>query len=198
MAISKVQPMRSAEVELIDNANALLVASNTHAQNIATLTEGLADEVSAREQADLAETNARVQAVSGLQAQLGDGFSSTSVTQSLSATNQQVSLLTSDVDTIELWVPSIDAFTERFKLGSVTAAEVAANGTVSSSVTFDAPFATNAEVCVFLCCIGGDEVFTKLDCVLISATYSGFSYAIVNDDSESHTVGLGYVAIQVN
>lgn len=225
MAISKVQPMRPAEIQLVDLANQLETTTQSHTRSIATLTEGLADEISDRENADTAlqdaitaetqartqavqtltnnlasETQARAQAVQGLQTQIGDGFSETSVTQSLSATNQQILGLTNDVDLIEATLAeNVNVFINRFRVGHTESFEIAAGNAQAGSVTFNTPYADTAQVCVFLCCVDPGEIFTNLECQLISATYSGFSYNIVNNDqTDAHTVALGFVAVQVN
>lgn len=243
MAISKVQPMRPAEIQLVDLANQLETTTQSHTRSIATLTEGLADEISERESADTAiqsaitaetqartqavqtltnnlasetqartqavqtltnnlasETQARTQAVQGLQTQIGDGFSETSVTQSLSATNQQILGLTNDVDQIEATLAgNVNVFINRFRVGHTESFEIAAGSAQAGSVTFNTPYADTAQVCVFLCCVDPGEIFTNLECQLISATYSGFSYNIVNNDqTDAHTVALGFVAAQVN
>lgn len=225
MAISKVQPMRPAEIQLVDLANQLETTTQSHTRSIATLTEGLADEISERESADTviqsaitaetqartqavqtltnnlaSETQARTQAVQGLQTQIGDGFSETSVTQSLSATNQQILGLTNDVDQIEATLAgNVNVFINRFRVGHTESFEIAAGNAQAGSVTFNTPYADTAQVCVFLCCVDPGEIFTNLECQLISATYSGFSYNIVNNDqTDAHTVALGFVAVQVN
>lgn len=90
MAISKTQPMRPAEIELVDEVNRLTNASSSQAGQIASLNAAI-------------ETEAlvRLNAVQDLQTQIGNGFAESSVTQSLSATNAQVLALTNDVDTLE-------------------------------------------------------------------------------------------------
>lgn len=225
MAISKTQPMRPAEIQLVDLANTLEAATQSHTRSIATLTEGLADETSAREHgiatltegladetsarenADTAlqasitsEAQNRNQAIQGLQTQIGYGFSETSVTQSLGATNRQVTELASDVDQIEETLSlSVNTFINRFRIGHTESIEIPANSAQAGSLTFNTPYADTSQVCVYLCCVGSGEDFTHLECHLISATYSGFSYNIVNNDqANAHTIALGFVAVQVN
>lgn len=121
MAISKQQPMRPAEIDLIDAVNQHEQTLNAHTQSINTLSRGLANEIIDRENADTAlggridneiqartnadialggridnEIQARIDGDADLQGQIGEGFSpSLTVAQSLSATNTAVS----DIDT---------------------------------------------------------------------------------------------------
>lgn len=117
MAISKQQPMRPAEIDLIDAVNGHEQTLNIHTQSLNTLANGLADETRNRENADLAlggriddeaqartnadnalglrigdEAQARANGDATLQGQIGEGFSpSLTIAQSLSATNDAIS-----------------------------------------------------------------------------------------------------------
>jgi hypothetical protein len=100
MAISKTQPMRPAEIDLIEASNQHEQTLEAHAQSLDTLARGLADEINDRENADTAlgeridnetlarthadtalggriddEALARANADTALQNQIGDGFS---------------------------------------------------------------------------------------------------------------------------
>lgn len=176
MAVSKTQNERPAITALIDAVNMAepIVAQNV--QNIATLIEGLADEIGNREAAD------------------------TTLTNSLGATNAQVIALTNDVDQLEQQtVPALQAFMNRFRIGLTETLTIQASSSQAGSVTFNTPYPDTAKICVFPCCVDEGEIFTNLECQLISATYSGFSYNIVNADAtDSHTIAVGFVAVQVN
>lgn len=217
MAVSKTQNERPAIIDLIDLTSALELASNTHAQNIATLTEGLADEVADRETADTdlseaiaaevqarsqaieAEAQERSQAIADLQGQIGNGFSQTSVTDSLSATNAQVLALTEDVDTLEQTsIPALQGFVNRFRLGLSPSVTVEAGSSTSGTLSFGTPFEQDAEVAVFLVCVNGAEVLTDLSCQLNSATYSSFSFAVLNDSQADVTIKVGFLAVRMN
>ena len=215
MAVSKTQNERPAITALIDLANQLEGESNTHARNIETLTQGLSDEVSDRETADTQleqaiqdEAEARAQAVQAeaearaqaVQAEATARMeANTAFTNSLDATNAQVLALTNDVDTLEQeTVPPLQTFVNRFRTGLTESLTIAASGSQSGNVTFNTPYEDTAQICVFPCCVGASELFTNLECQLISATYSGFSYNIVNTDTNSHTIAVGFVAVQVN
>lgn len=185
MAVSKTQNERPAIIELIDLANQLEGESNTHARNIETLTEGLADEVSDRETAD-----------TSLQNQLGNGFAQTSVTQSLSATNQQVLLLGAEQGALSDTVADILARLANIKFGATEEITVPANDSYASSYVYPEPFGSSSKSFVILG-FADDLLQATLEVTLIDSTYSGFSYSITNTDSDPATVTIGYLAIAV-
>lgn len=216
MAVSKTQNERPAIIDLIDLTSALELASNTHAQNIATLTEGLADEVADRETADTAlseaiaaeaqarsqaieaEAQERSQAIADLQGQIGNGFSQTSVTDSLSATNAQVLALTEDVDALEQTsIPALQGFVNRFRLGATEQITVEAAGSYSSSLVYQTPF-ESADLTFVVLGFADDLPLTDLNINLIDSTYSGFSYSVSNTGSDDVDVRIGFLAVKVN
>ncbi len=222
MAISKNQPMRSAEIEILDEVNALDDLTVAHTNSINTLSEGLADEISDREQGD---TN--------IQNQIGEGFSSNlTVAQSLSATNSAISDIETEIgngfdsqNTITAYAVALDtflgdrtqlddtvvdailglvdvteifdAFRGRFKIGIIENVTIPANDSVSTSHVFSTPF-ESTDSCIVLAQVVTSEISTLFTYTLIDCTYSGFSYSIANSDADAHTVALGYVAIKVN
>lgn len=183
MAVSKHQNERPAIDALIDLANQLEGESNTHARNIETLTEGLADEVRDREAAD-----------TGLQNQLGNGFGQMSVTQSLNATNQQVLLLGNDQAAIAEDVFGIQAKLENIKFGFTLELTVPASDTYEGTYTYPDPFPPTAQSLVMLGFADGPMPAT-LSLSLVDSSYSGFSYSITNTDTDPATVTVGYLAI---
>lgn len=185
MAVSKTQNERPAIGALIDLANQLEGESNTHARNIATLTEGLADEVSDREAA-----------VQGVQNQIGDGFTETSVTTSLSATNQQVLLLGNEQDELSETVSGILARLANVKFGATEEITVPANDSYASSYVYPEPFGASSRSFVLLG-FADDLLQATLSVTLVDSTYSGFSYSITNTDADPATVTIGYLAIAV-
>ena len=203
MAVSKTQNERPAILALIDLANQLEGESNTHARNIATLTEGLADEVSDREAADRLleeaiqdEAEARAQAVQGVQNQIGDGFAETSVTTSLSATNQQVLLLGNEQDELSETVSGILSLLANIKFGATEEITVPANDSYASSYVYPEPFGASSKSFVILG-FADDLLQATLSVTLIDSTYSGFSYSITNTDADPANVTIGYLAIAV-
>lgn len=125
MAISKQQPMRSAEIELIEASNAQEQTLGAHTDSITTLSNGLADETRNREAADINlgvrignEVQARADGDATLQGQIGEGFSpSLTIAQSLSATNRAVSDIDDEIgngfdsqNTITAYTNALDLF----------------------------------------------------------------------------------------
>lgn len=123
MAISKQQPMRPAEIELVDASNQHELTLQSHTQSLNRLSEDLADEIRDRENADLAlggriddeiqaranadnalvlriddEAQARANGDANLQGQIGEGFSpALTIAQSLSATNTAITSIESEI-----------------------------------------------------------------------------------------------------
>lgn len=212
MAVSKTQNERPAIVALIDLANQLEGESNTHARNIQTLTEGLADEVRNREAADTIlegaiedeaetragaisdEAEARAQAVQGVQDQIGNGFSQTSVTQSLSATNQLLFQLGNEQDALSDTVSGILAMLANIKFGMTVEVTVPANDSYAGSCAYPEPFDSSAHILVMLG-IADEPLPATLSLALVNSAYSGFSYSITNTDTAPATVTVGYLAI---
>ncbi len=125
MAISKTQPMRSAEIELIDASNSQEQTLGAHTQSLNTLAQNLANEIYDREAADTAlgeridnEALARANGDAALQAQIGEGFSSElTIARSLSATNDAVSDIETEIgdgfditNTITAYKNALDLF----------------------------------------------------------------------------------------
>lgn len=184
MAVSKHQNERPAIDALIDLANQLEGESNTHARNIETLTEGLADEVRNRETTD-----------TSLQNQLGNGFGQESVTQSLNATNQQVLLLGNGQAELAEDVFGIQAKLENIKFGMIPLdLTVPANDSYAGSYDYPEPFDSNAQTFVMIGFADGPMPAT-LSLTLVDSSYSGFSYSITNTDTDPASVTVGYLAI---
>lgn len=213
MAISKTQPMRPAEIELVDTVNAQDVTLANHTQGINQLSNRLTDEQAARINADTGlaqdlanETLEREQLYDSLSGRITNEQTDriqadTTLTNSLSATNQQVLLLSGEVtdlesDTLQLQsdVAALNAFNGKLKIGRVDNLVIPANDSLSTSATFDVPFEQTAN-CILLAQVITHELSTLFDFTLIDCTYSGFSFSIANSDVDSHTVSLGYLAI---
>ena len=226
MAVSKHQNERPAITDLIDAVNMAepIVAQNV--QNIATLTQGLADEAetraqavqdeaearqqavqdeaearqqavqaeaTARQQAVQAEATARAQAVQGVQNQIGEGIFSSAftITQAFQRADVVLQNLSVAIDDINQWQ-------DRFKFGLTSSVTVAAGSSTTGTLAFESPFGEDAEVAVFPVCVDASGNFTDLSCKLISADYSGFSFAVYNDTQASVTTKVGFLAAKVN
>lgn len=207
MAVSKTQNERPAITALIDAVNMAepIVAQNV--QNIATLTQGLANEVSDRETADTqleqaiqdeaearaqavqAEATARAQAVQGVQNQIGEGiFSPTfTITQGF----QQSGVVLQNMSA------AISQLQARFRMGLSADVTVAAGGSTSDMILFRAPFDSEAEVAVFPVCVGSGVALSDLSCKLSLANYEGFSFDVYNGTQADVTIKVGYLAVKV-
>ena len=82
MAISKTQPMRPAEIELVEIVNTQISTLANHTQAIASLTDDLANEINTRQQSVnlldgriTTETANRIANDNAINAKIGDGFS---------------------------------------------------------------------------------------------------------------------------
>lgn len=211
MAVSKHQNERPAITALIDAVNMAepIVAQNV--QNIATLTQGLADEVSDRETADMrldeairdeataraqavqAEAEARAQAVQGVQNQIGEGIFSSSftITQGFQQSAFKLLEMGDAIDDINQWQ-------DRFRFGLTQSVTVEAGGYTSGTLVFETPFDDNAEVAVFPVCVDSGATLTDLSCKPNIVTYSGFSFDVYNDTQASVTTKVGFLAVKVN
>ena len=211
MAVSKTQNERPAITALIDavNMGEPIVAQNV--QNIATLTQGLADEVSDRETADTRldeaiqdeaearaqavqeEADARAQAVQGVQNQIGEGIFSSSftITQGFQQAGVTLQDMNGAIDDINQWK-------NRFRVGLTSSVTVEAGGSTSGTLVFETPFDSEAEVAVFPVCVDSGATLTDLSCKLNIATYSGFSFDVYNDTQASVTTKVGFLAVKVN
>ena len=201
MAVSKTQNERPAITALIDAVNMAepIVAQNV--QNIATLTQGLADEAEARTQAvqDEAEARqqavqdeatARVQAVQGVQNQIGEGIFSPSFT--ITQGFQQSGVVLQNMsDAISQWQ-------DRFRMGHSADVTVAAGGSKSDILWFEPDFASESEVAVFPVCVGSGVPLDDLSCKVTRANYQGFSFDVYNGTQAEVTIKVGFLAVKVN
>lgn len=222
MAISKTQPMRSAEIEILDKVNELDIAVDSNTTSLGLLTDALGAEVSDRQLADtalggriddeiLARQNADVAlggridseilAREGADTALGNRISDEAGARA-NADTEIMSVIGSgfsSINTVKSNIEDLQGFDGRFRIGMTQAYTIAASGTQSISVDFNTPYESTDEVLVLINPIGASESFTDLKCVLDSAGYAGFSATIENSDTvNSYTVALGFVAIKVN
>ncbi len=173
MAIFKTQPMRSAEIALVDTVNAQGVELENQQRSVISLAGDIEAEATSRENGD----NALI--------------------TSLSATNRQVLLLGEEVTDNAQAIASLQAFNNLLKIGKVADIDIPANTSISTSYVFEEPFPATA-ACILIAQVITDELATLFDFTLIDCTYSGFSYSISNSDADPHRVALGFVALNVN
>ena len=201
MAVSKTQNERPAITALIDAVNTAepIVAQNV--QNIATLKQGLEDEVStretavqseatAREQAVQDEATARAQAVQGVQNQIGEGIFSPrfTITQGF----QQSGVVIQNMSN------AISQFQDRFRVGLSADVTVSAGGSKADILIFEPAFASESEVAVFPVCVGSGVPLDDLSCKVTRANYQGFSFDVYNGTQAEVTIKVGFLAVKVN
>lgn len=221
MAISKTQPMRSAEIDLIDTVN-----DNT--TTIANLSDALTDEIASREGADTTldgkidtEIRQRANADTEIMNIIGTGFSSSntistnvgdikdSIGSGFSSSNTIASNIGdiqdsigsgfSSSNTIESNVQDLQGFDNRFRVGMTSSYTVAAGTSQAISVSFNTPYETTDEIIVLICPVGASEDFTDIGVKVFTANYQGFTGSIKNDNTvDSHTVAVGFVSVKVN
>ena len=201
MAISKTQPMRPAEIDLIDAVNSHEQTLNLHTQSLNTLVQNLATEIGDREAAD----TALGERISNIENEIGTGFDSqntiTAYTQALdlflgTRTNLDDTVVNS-ILTLAASSETLESFVSRFKIGLINNLFIPANDSLSTSATFTEPF-DSTDSCVLFAQVITDELASLFTYTLIDCTYSGFSYSIANSDADAHTVSLGYIAVKVN
>lgn len=212
MAISKTQPMRPAEIELVDTVNTQGVTLSGNTLAIENLDSDLAAEVLARENEDslldgkiTTEATNRTNADAAINAKIGVGFDSEhTIAGSLSATNQNVTQLGSDIETMgdhlsdmNASIADLQTFDSHIKFGHVLNLTIPANDSISYDASFVEAFESDATVIV-LAQVVTSELLTLFDYTLTACDYSGFSFTLSNSDSTAHTVSLEYVAFRTS
>lgn len=186
MAISKTQPMRSAEIEILDKVNELDIAVDSNTTSLGLLTDALGAEVSDRQLADTAlgnrisdEAGARANADTEIMNVIGSGFSS--------------------LNTVKSNIEDLQGFDSRFRIGMTEAYTIAASGAQSVLVTFSNPYEATDAILAIINPVASTETLTTLECVLDSADSLGLRATINNSDPENaYTVALGFIAVKVN
>lgn len=150
--------------------------------------------------------------VAEIEREIGDGFTDTTITNVFGALSSAVqgisdelgsgftneSTVTDAVDEIGIAITALQGWQNRFRIGLTESLTVEMGDSVSSTLAFNTPLPYDSEVAVFLVCVDGSEILTGLSCTLISATYSGFSYAVANDTEADVTIKVGFLAVRMN
>lgn len=181
MAISKAQPMRSAEIELVDtvNGNTSDIAAESLAR--AQADEALDDKIDS-------EIEARSHADDVIDSIIGAGFTAeNTITENFESLQYDLSVLDTQVSYL----------VNRLRIGQIESIIVPASDTYSSDVLFEPPFADDATCIVFAQLITSES--PSLFALSVSDnSYTGFSYTISNSDTDSHTVSFGYLAVRTS
>lgn len=185
MAISKQQPMRSAEIQLVDEVNTLSDSSSSQGESIDQL---------------LRETQTLSGAIAIINAEIGNGFGATNTIESVI---NGILLDIGDTSSIPAgssimtMLTGLGAIADKIRIGHVDNLEAVASASLPVSATFPEPFGADAQ-CIVFAQVVTSEARSLFDTVVIGCDYSGFSGTVVNKDTSDHVVSLGYVAIRVN
>lgn len=222
MAISKTQPMRSAEIEILDKVNELDTAVDSNTNSIGLLTDALGAEVSDRQLADTAlsgrinnEVQQRESADSALSGRISGEVTDRTdadtalglridgeITNRVNSDSEIMNIIGTGFtsgNTISSNVSSLQDFNNRFRIGLSQSYTIAPNTTQAISVDFNTPYESTDEVLLLLNPVAPNESFTDIKCTLDSAGYLGFSATVENLDTvNSYTVALGFIAVKVN
>lgn len=211
MAISKTQPMRSAEVEILEKVNALDTANAINAENITANSDSIADinerigegfSPSLTIARSLTATNAAIQSVG---AEIGTGFDEDNTVTAFAETLNAFLGTREDLDDTVVnsivaladAITTLNSFNNRFRIGVISGIEVPALESVSSSFSYNTPFEEN-DISFVVLGLADDLLQAPYEVTLIDSTYSGFSYSINNTDSDPATLSLGFMAVKVN
>lgn len=222
MAISKTQPMRSAEIEILDKVNELDIAVDSNTTSLGLLTDALGAEVSDRQLADTSlgnridtEIQQRESADSGLSNRISGEVTTRAdadtalglridgeITNRVNSDSEIMNIIGTDFssgNTVSSNVSGLQEFNNRFRIGLSQPYTIAPNTTQAVSMDFNTPYESTDEVLVFVNPVAANESFTDIKCSLDSAGYLGFSATVENLDTvNSYTVALGFIAVKVN
>lgn len=178
MAISKTQPMRSAEIDAIDELNSLS-GDVSQLQNTAGALSSAVDSINQEIGNGFDSEHTIERAIGGIVRDIGD-MSYIPASSSLAG---EIGKLT-DFD----W---------QFRIGATEEIELSNGDPYSASETFSEPFGPNNNCIVFVQVISGESL-QLFDLTLTECDYSGFSYSVKATDNDPHTIRVGYVAICTN
>lgn len=185
MAISKQQPMRSAEIDVIDEVNSISSSVASQTQDISQLQT---------------TTGALSIAVSSINQEIGGGFDSEHTIE------RAVDGIMRDIGNMS-YIPASSSlageigkltdFAWQFRVGETEEIELSNGTPYSSSEVFSEPFGPDYHCIVFLQVVS-TESLQLFDLTMTDCDGSGFSYSVTATDSDTHTIRIGYVAICTN
>lgn len=200
MAISKTQPMRSAEIELVDTVNDLDTDNTANKASIESLQAQIGDGFSTLGTTVTSVTNALSRAVQTISDELGDGFNTqntvTAAIGSIVQTIGDASSLPVGSDIIDV-LETLTAFSGRFRIGETEEIELSDGAPYSSSETFATPFG-QTDNCILYAQVISGEPTNRFDLTILDCTNVGFSYSVAATDTDTYTIRVGYIAICTN
>lgn len=200
MAISKTQPMRSAEIELVDTVNDLDTDNTENKASIESLQGQIGDGFSTLGTTVTSVTNALSRAVQTISDELGDGFDSqNTVTDAIGSIVQTIgdaSSLPVGSDIIDL-LEVLTAFSGRFRIGETEEIELSDGTPYAASEVFATPFG-QTDNCILYAQVISSEPTNRFDLTITDCSSTGFSYSVAATDSDPYTIRVGYVAVCTN
>lgn len=185
MAISKQQPMRSAEIDVIDEVNSLSNSVVTQTQDISQL-QNTAGALSI--------------AVNSISQEIGGGFDSEhTIERAIDGIYRDIGDMSYIPASSSLAgeIGKLTDFAWQFRVGETEEIELSNGTPYSSSEVFSEPFGTDNN-CIVLLQVISAESLQLFELTLTNCDDSGFSYSVTATDNDPHTIRVGYVAICTN
>lgn len=185
MAISKQQPMRSAEIDVIDEVNSLSDSVASQSRDISQL-QGVAGNLSS--------------SIDSINQEIGSGFDSENTIE------RAISGIVRDIGDMS-YIPSssslaneigkLDDFAWQFRIGETEEIELSNGAPYSATENFSEPFGSDSN-CIVLLQVISSESLQLFELTLTDYDDSGFSYSVGATDSDPHNIRVGYVALCTN
>ena len=199
MAISKTQPMRSAEIEAIDELNSLS-GDVSQLQNTAGALSIAVDSINQEIGSGFNSSHTIKRAIDEINQEIGSGFDSSHTIE------RAIDGIVRDIGDMS-YIPASSSlageigkltdFDWQFRIGETEEIELSNGDPYSGSEDFSEPFGPNNNCIVFVQVIS-DESLQQFDLTLTECSYSGFSYNVKATDNDSYTIRIGYVAVCTN
>lgn len=178
MAISKQQPMRSAEIDAIDELNSL----SGEVSQLQDTTESLSSSVDTISQ------------------EIGGGFNSEhTIERAISGIMRDIGNMSYIPASSSLAgeIGKLTDFAWKFRVGETEEIELSNGSPYSSSEVFSEPFGPDYNCIVFMQVIS-TESLQLFDLTMTDCDGSSFSYSVTATDNDTHTIHIGYVAVCTN
>lgn len=199
MAISKQQPMRSAEIDVIDELNSLS-GDVSQLQNTAESLSSSVDIINQEIGSGFNSSYTIKRAIDNINQEIGGGFNSENTIK------RAIDGIVRDIGDMS-YIPSSSSlageigkltnFAWQFRIGETEEIELSNGTPYLSSEDFSEPFGSDSNCIVLLQVISGESL-QLFELTLTDCDDSGFGYSVTATDSDNHTIRIGYVAICTN
>lgn len=199
MAISKQQPMRSAEIDVIDELNSLS-GDVSQLQDDTESLSGAVDSINQKIGSGFDSNHTVKGAIDNINQEIGSGFNSENTIE------RAIGGILHDIGDMS-YIPSSSSlageigkltdFAWQFRVGETEEIELSNGTPYSSSEVFSEPFGSDNN-CIVLLQVISTESLQLFELALTASDYSGFSYSVSATDSDTHTIRVGYVAVCTN